>query len=156
MTVVTAKTADRSPTKEAVSLPLPWLLRRVNQRYRSGMAMQLAEAGLGDLPQRGYWVLMAIHRGVREASQLVPEMAISKQAVSKVVETLVASSYLERGPNAADRRRTDLLLTAKGRKAVGVIAAAVAATEETLIAELGSESFLQLRQMLEQLALGKP
>ena len=132
--------------------PLPWLLRRVNQRYRAAVALRLRKAGFGDLPQPGYWALSALAGGAGDASRLVSEMGASKQAVSKLVDALVDAGYVDRKANEADRRRTELHLTARGRKAVGVIEKAVRATEERFATELGTESLAGLVRMLEHLA----
>lgn len=131
---------------------VPWLLRRVNQRYRAAIRQRLAESGLGELPQPGYWALMILARGGTEAGQLMDEMGVGKQAVSKLVDVLVTSGLVIRKPNHADRRRKDLLLSARGRRAAGVIEDAARATEETLIAELGADRFANLVKMLTQLA----
>jgi DNA-binding MarR family transcriptional regulator len=155
MTAV-ARTPAARPSKGKASLPMPWLLRRVNQRYRTETAGRLEEAGLGDLPQPGIWALMAIDSGLGEPNQLVARMGVSKQAVSKLVDRLVAADFLARTPNRADRRRTDLTLTTKGRRAVRVIAVAVRATEQTMVTELGADSFAQLTRMLEQLGRKEP
>jgi DNA-binding MarR family transcriptional regulator len=134
------------------ALPMPWLLRRVNQHYRSAIRAKLTEVGLGDLPQPGYWALTALDRGTRDASHLMIEMGATKQAVSKLVDTLVTAGYIDRKSNEADRRRSDLLLTTKGRKAVSIIVSAVKATERGFIADVGAESFDQLRRALDQLS----
>ena len=42
-----------------------------------------------------------------------------------------------------------LLLTTKGRKAVGIIESAVKATERRFVADVGAESFRQLRQAID-------
>lgn len=128
------------------------MLRRVNQRYRVASRARLAESGLGDLPQPGYWALMVLARGGTEASRLMDEMGVSKQAVSKLVDILVAGGFVDRRPNDDDRRRSDLLLTARGRKAVGVIEDAARSIEEAIVAEIGAESFADLVRMLAQLA----
>jgi DNA-binding MarR family transcriptional regulator len=124
----------------------------VNQQYRSAIRAKLTERGLGDLPQPGFWALAGLARGVHDAGQLMVEMGVTKQAVSKLVETLVTAGYVDRKSNEADRRRSDLLLTAKGRKAVRIIESAVRTTERRFIVEVGAESFGQLRQALDQLA----
>jgi len=131
---------------------MPWLLRRVNQRYRAATADRLAAAGFGALPQPGVWALMAMAAGAGEPGQLTARMGVSKQAVSKLVDRLVDAGYVERRPNPADRRRTDLALSARGRRAVRVVATAVRATERQMAAELGGESFELLRRLLAQLA----
>lgn len=131
---------------------MPWLLRRINQRYRSATASRLAAAGFGDLPQRGYWALTAIGAGAGDASQLVSQMGVSKQAISKLVDVLVASGFVDRETDPIDRRRTALHLTAKGRKAVAVIEQAVKVTEQEFATELGAASFEDLARMLARLA----
>ena len=155
MTSSTSGTRGQGPRDGAAPLPLPWLLRRVNQRYRAGIAERLAAADLGDLPQPGTWALMAI-AGEGEPIQLGTRMGVSKQAVSKLVDRLVAGDFVERTPNRTDRRRTDLTLTTKGRKAVRVITAAVNATEHAIVTELGAEPFADLTRMLAQLAGEEP
>jgi DNA-binding MarR family transcriptional regulator len=152
VTSSTSGTRRQDPGGVSAPLPLPWLLRRVNQRYRAEIAERLAAADLGDLPQPGMWALMAIARGEGEANRLGARMGVSKQAVSKLVDRLVASDFVERTPNRTDRRRTDLALTTKGRKAVRVITAAVDATQGAIVTELGAESFADLTRMLTQLA----
>ena len=133
---------------------MPWLLRRVNQHYRRATASRLAAAGFGDLPQRGYWALTALAGGAGDASQLVSRMGVSKQAISKLVDILVASGFVDREVDRDDRRRTALHLTAKGRKVVAVIEQAVRVTEQEFAKELGAASFEDLVRMLAQLANG--
>jgi DNA-binding MarR family transcriptional regulator len=138
--------------RPATTSLVPWLLRRVNQRYRMAIRAELTARGFGDLPQPGYWAVTALAGGASDASHLIAQMGVTKQAVSKLVETLVASGYIDRRPNHADRRRSDLLLTARGRKAVDIIESAVRATERSFVAEIGDDSFARLRQSLDELA----
>jgi DNA-binding MarR family transcriptional regulator len=131
---------------------MPWLLRWVSQRYRNAITAQLVAAGFEDLPQRGYWALTALAGSTEDASQLVGEMGVTKQAISKLVDMLVASGFIDRDTNPADRRRTVLRLTAKGRKAVAVVEEGVHVTEQEFAAELGAASVEELTRMLGQLA----
>lgn len=138
--------------RDLLLLPLPWLLRSVNRRYLAAIRARLAELDLGELPPRGYWALMALSLGGAGASGLVERMDISKQAVSKVVDLLVESDFVDRRTNDTDRRRTDLLLTAKGHQAVGAIEEVMRTTETAFVAELGSEGFADLVRLLARLA----
>jgi DNA-binding MarR family transcriptional regulator len=124
----------------------------MNQQYRDATATELVEAGFGDIPQRGYWTLMALAAGAGDAGEVVSQMGVTKQAVSKVVDILVASGYLDRRTDPTDRRRTPLALTAKGRKAVAVIEQAVHATEQAFVAEVGTASFDRFTRTLADLA----
>jgi DNA-binding MarR family transcriptional regulator len=152
MTSNGAKSSGSRPEPRAAPAPLPWLLRQTNQRYRAAIKERLAERGFEELPQPGYWALMILAWDSTDASQLIAEMGVSKQAVSKLVDALVNSGFVDRRPNDADRRRTDLLLTAKGRRAAKVIADAARATEENFVTKLGAERFADLVQMLAELA----
>ena len=131
---------------------MPWLLRRVNQRYGRATASRLAAVQFGDLPQRGYWALTALAGGAGDASQLVSQMGVSKQTISRLVDILVESGFVDRQTDPIDRRRTALHLTAKGSKAVAVIDQAVQVTEKESAKELGVASFEDLVRMLAQLA----
>jgi DNA-binding MarR family transcriptional regulator len=132
--------------------PLPWLLRRTNQRYRAAIRERLATSGVEGIPQPGYWALTTLARGGSDASQLITEMGVSKQAISKLVDALVAAGFVARRPNRTDRRRTDLLLTAKGQRAAAVIMDAVAATQDAFVTELGAERYATLMELLTELA----
>lgn len=131
---------------------VPWLLRRLNQQYRDATAGELVEAGFGDIPQRGYWALMALAAGAGDAGEVVNQMGVTKQAVSKIVDILVASDYIDRRTDPFDRRRTPLALTVKGRKAVAVIERAVRATEQAFVADVGTASFDRFTRTLADLA----
>jgi DNA-binding MarR family transcriptional regulator len=146
------RASGRRPPTDVGVLPLPWLLRRVNQRYRVEIRAHLRRAGLSDLPQPGFWALMALARGTRDASRLVSEMGVSKQAVSKLVDNLVVGGFVERKPSGVDRRKSDLLLTPKGTKAVAIMATALGATERAFADELGAARLAELHGMLERLA----
>lgn len=152
MTSGRAESPGLGPQPGGAPTPLPWLLRRTNQRYRAAISRRLAERGFEELPQPGYWALMILARGGTDASRLIGEMGISKQAVSKLVDALVNGGFVDRTPNDADRRRTDLLLSAKGRRAAEVIADAARVTEEAFVKELGTKRFADLVQTLAQLA----
>ena len=65
-------------------------------------------------------------------------MGISKQAVSKLVDQLVDSDYVERLANLADRRRVVLRLTTKGRGAADALRAATDRTDQALVADTAS------------------
>lgn len=146
--------AGANQRRDRVAAPpsLPWLLRRVNQHYRSAIRESLEGVGVEELPQPGYWALMVLARGGTDAGDLRDEMDVSKQAVSKLVEALVAAGFIARKPNASDRRRSELSLTAKGRKAARVIAESVQRTEESFANEIGSKRFANLLHMLARLA----
>jgi DNA-binding MarR family transcriptional regulator len=142
--------------RPASELPTPWLLRRASQRYRDDLRRAIARAGHRDLPQQGFWALDRLASGGCDAVQLALDLGITKQAVSRLVEQLVAAGYVERRPNSADRRRVSLALTAKGDRAAGVLRSATDETDRSVIDRLGNRGLDQLRGLLAKVADGQP
>jgi DNA-binding MarR family transcriptional regulator len=132
---------------------LSWLLRRTVRRYASPVAAALADAGFADLPQRGVWAVSALAQSKPGLSgrDLVARMGISKQAISQLVESLVALGYVARRPAADDRRRTLLHLTARGRGAARVIDETVARIEAGMAETLGEDGLRELHRALAEL-----
>ena len=157
--MVTMKRRDTAAAAPGVGSPpvvVPWLLRRTNQRYRAAVRARLYEQGLTRLPQSGYWALTVLGTGGTDARHLMGELGVSKQAVSKLVDALVRDGYVERRPHPTDRRRTDLVLSASGRRAADAITDAVRATDTAFARELGAERFAELVDLLTALAQGAP
>jgi DNA-binding MarR family transcriptional regulator len=125
-----------------------WLLRRVNQRYRGAIGSAVAGDGFDDLPQQAWWVVDALADQEQDASQLVALMGVSRQAVSKLVETLVAGGYLVRRPDERDRRRVRLGLTEKGGRAARAVRRAVDQVDARLADDLPPGGLEQLRDLL--------
>jgi DNA-binding MarR family transcriptional regulator len=131
---------------------LNWLLRRAVRRYRAPVTGALEQGGFSDLPQQGIWAVSALAQSSPGLSgrDLVARMGISKQAVSQLIETLVAADYVARHPSPEDRRRTLLRLTSRGRRAARVIDEAVAAMEAEMLENIGRDALSQLyRSLLE-------
>ncbi len=147
--------SDGAPDGSGAGTPTPWLLRRASQRYRDELRAAVGEAGYSDLPQPGFWALDALATSDRDASQLVSQMGISKQAVSKLVDQLVESGYIERLADPSDRRRVVLRLTRRGRKAAGVLRAATDKVDQSLVRRHGTDSLANLRRLLGEMVEGQ-
>jgi DNA-binding MarR family transcriptional regulator len=126
----------------------PWLLRRANRRYRQAIRAGLSKAGFNELPPEGWWALDALAHGEPDATALVTVMGTSRQAASKLVETLVAAGYVSRGADEGDRRRVRLTLTTRGRRAATSLARTVAQVDAELAAEIGPERLELVRAVL--------
>jgi DNA-binding MarR family transcriptional regulator len=66
-----------------------------------------------------YLVLQAVESGEVVGAELARRAAVSPAAVSQVLGALEASGLLARQRAAADRRRQPIVLTARGREALG-------------------------------------
>jgi DNA-binding MarR family transcriptional regulator len=81
---------------------------------------RLAEIALGEteLSFTQYRILQHLQLGRTMQSDLAFHLAVSKQSVTRLVDTLVAKRYLTRKVDPLDRRRVIHAITAKGERAL--------------------------------------
>lgn len=118
-------------------IPLPQLMREARDVYRDAVLRALAAAGCDDLPRNGALVLADVgQRGSDPAfssqADVVTALGLSKQAASQLIDTLVLREYLERRSDPVDRRRMEVRLTDRGRRAAIAIRTAVDEIEAAL------------------------
>jgi DNA-binding MarR family transcriptional regulator len=126
-------------------LGVPGLLRLARFAYRNAVRGAFAEAGFDDMPRNGAYLLARVYDGRYAAADLTRGLGISKQAVSQLVDTMVMRGYLERRPDADDRRRMQLTLTPRGEEAATVSWQAATRTDEELERRLSADGVAALR-----------
>lgn len=130
--------------------PLPVLLQSGLATYRRRVQAQLAAAGHDDLPRGGPFALGVIAGG-GAAGDVIRQLGLSKQGASKLIDTLVTRGYLERTPDANDRRRFALELTEHGRAAVRIVRAAVRSIDAELAGAVSARDLAGLAKALSAL-----
>lgn len=93
----------------------------------------LGELGLS-LPQ--YRVLSVLSGGSAAATAVADHLAVSRPNVTVIVDGLVERGWVERRPDAADRRRVSHALTDSGRAALGAADDAIEARLGGILAHL--------------------
>jgi DNA-binding MarR family transcriptional regulator len=130
----------------AVFESLPVLLRTARRTYAAAIRAELNAAGFGDLPRlNGQYVIRAMAHGNPPLSEIARELAVSKQAASKLIDLLVVRGFLERAADPADRRRITLTLTDRGRAAAEVIEAGTNHVDDALAARLSARQIGSFR-----------
>src|SRR5690349_14804108 len=116
------------------------LLRHARYTYATAMRGALEAAGHGDIPKNGLYVVGGLALGAGDAplSVLIRDLHISKQAAGQLVDALVERGYLERAQDPDDRRRQIVSLTARGRAAAEVQAAAAKRIDAQLAERIGA------------------
>ncbi|MFT3866620.1 MAG: MarR family transcriptional regulator [Solirubrobacterales bacterium] len=130
-------------------LALPVLLAEGRTTYGRAIRKGYAEAGFDDIPKLGPRLLGGIFRfggSVGSAGDVARDFGVSKQAASKLIDTLVIRGYLERGVDPEDRRRLTLELTERGRAAAEVSWKATDAVDRALETAVGAAAIRQLRE----------
>jgi DNA-binding MarR family transcriptional regulator len=134
------------------SLGVPGLLRAARGAYRHAVGHAFADAGFEDIPRNGAFVLARTYESSAPLGGLTRQLGISKQAVSQLIDTMVMRGYLERTPDAEDRRRMLITLTPRGEAAAEVSWRAATAVDEELARKLTPEGVAALRAGLKALA----
>ena len=134
------------PTENtADDVVLPALLRAARGAYGHAVRKHLAEGGFDDLPRSGPYVLGGIVNRAGNASDLIRQLRVSKQAASQLVDTLVLRGYLERAVDPEDRRRMTLSVTERGRAAAAAVKAGVEEVDGALLERLEPAGVRALR-----------
>jgi DNA-binding MarR family transcriptional regulator len=130
-------------------LVLPVLLGAGRMTYGRAIRAGYAEAGFDDIPKLGPRLLGGIRRNggsVGSVGNVAKDFGISKQAASKLVDTLVVRGYVERGTDSEDRRLLTLELTERGREAADIGWAATDRIDRELEEAVGAAAIAQMRE----------
>ncbi|MBS1882739.1 MAG: MarR family transcriptional regulator [Actinobacteria bacterium] len=130
-------------------LVLPVLLAEGRATYGRAIRKGYAEAGFDDIPSLGPRLLGGIRRfggSVGSVGDVARDFGVSKQAASKLIDTLVVRGYVERGTDPEDRRRLTLELTERGREAADIGWEATERVDRALERAVGADAVTQMRE----------
>jgi DNA-binding MarR family transcriptional regulator len=118
-------------------VPVPQLMRAARDVYRDAVRRALEDAGCDDLPRNGVLVLTGLDHLTPEPAfspqaDVVASLGLSKQSASQLIDTLVLREYFERRNDPVDRRRMEVRLTDRGRRAATAVHAATDAIDATI------------------------
>lgn len=100
------------------------------------MLARVVEGSLPTMTLPQLRVLLLVARAPERASHLASQAAVSRPALTGVLDGLVEHGWVRRGEVAGDRRGVRLELTAAGRRALGDAERSVAARLDDLLARL--------------------
>lgn len=94
------------------------------------------------------FVLLAARDGPTTSSELAELMGTTKQAASKLVDTMVTTGYVRRGVGAPDGRQRPIELSPRGRELLATVEGIYGDLEEDWAAALGGAEVQRLRDDL--------
>jgi DNA-binding MarR family transcriptional regulator len=136
-----------------VSESAPPLARLFAMAYRQlvdGLHERLAERGWADVRPAFGFVLLALRAGPASLRDLPEALGTSKQAVSKLVDAMVAAGYVDRATDPADARSKRVQLSARGRKLLAAVEEIYGELEGGWSDVLGTDRLARLRSDLEE------
>jgi DNA-binding MarR family transcriptional regulator len=124
-------------------IPYRWLENRVVEA--------LARAGYADITAAQMKIVQRIGPDGTRLTELAEQAQVTKQTAGFLVDQLEKSGWVERVPDPSDKRARLVRVAARGKEALPVAAAAVAAVEAEWTAHLGKQRMAQLRSILGDL-----
>lgn len=127
---------------------LGYWLRQLSNHVSQGFARKLAARDV----TVAEWGLMRVLYGREPTSpsQLASEMGLTRGAVTRLADRLIAKSFVLREASEEDRRAQTLRLTARGAKFVPELAALADRNEAECFGHLSADERRAFRRMLEE------
>jgi DNA-binding MarR family transcriptional regulator len=110
-----------------------------------GLHERLRDRGWTDVRPAFGFVLLAVRHQSATSTQLAALMGTTKQAASKLIDTMTAAGYVERGVAADDGRQRPVSLTRRGRELLGAVEEIYAELETGWAGALGAGGLERLR-----------
>jgi DNA-binding MarR family transcriptional regulator len=129
-------------------VPLARLFAMAYRLLVDGLHERLPERGWTDVRPAFGFVLLALRPGPTALRDLPAVLGTSKQAVSKLVEAMVAAGYVERAGDPADARAKLVQLSARGRALLAEVEDIWRDLEEGWARTLGGARLAGLREDL--------
>lgn len=128
--------------------PSPPLARLFAMAYRmliDDLHGALRARGWTDVRPAFGFVLLAARSRPTTATELAALMGTTKQAASKLVDTMVAAGYVERTDDVADARQRAVALTRRGRSLLATVEEVYVELERGWAAVIGAARVERLR-----------
>ena len=137
----------------------PPLARLFAIAYRSlidGLHERLRDRGWTDVRPAFGFVLLAASSGPTTSTELAATMGTTKQAASKLIDTMEDAGYVRREVGSDDLRSRPVVLTPRGRRLLGAVEEIYIELEETWADVIGATRLRQMRRdLVRVLASGK-
>jgi DNA-binding MarR family transcriptional regulator len=127
------------------SVPLARLFAIGYRSLVDGLHEELPRRGWPDVRPAFGFVLLALRDSPASLRDLPGMLGTSKQAVSKLVEAMVAAGYVERDADPDDARAKRVQLSDRGRQLLAAVEVVYAELERNWAAALGEERLQALR-----------
>ena len=128
---------DRPPLARLFAIAYRALIEELHERLRAGGWHELR-------PAYGF-VLLAARDGPTTSTALAALMGTTKQAASKLVDSMEHTGYVRRRAGTADARQRPVELTARGRRLLATVESIYAELEARWADVIGTDHVERLR-----------
>jgi DNA-binding MarR family transcriptional regulator len=133
---------------ELPAVPLARLFAMAGRYLVERLHQRLAERGWPDIPPATGYVLLAARTGPTTGGEIAQLMRTSKQAASKLLDTMERRGFVERGAAGADGRMKSVVLTDQGRALLAAVEDIYIELESDWAALMGHDTLELIRTSL--------
>jgi hypothetical protein len=133
-------------TESPDEVVLPALLRAARGAYGNAVRQELTDAGFGDLPRNGAFVISGMANWGGNATDLLDELGKNsrgRERTGRLLDALAETGYVTRGVDASGQPTIEV--TDRGRAAATCVRAAVTSVDAELAAAISAEQMAGLR-----------
>jgi DNA-binding MarR family transcriptional regulator len=142
-------------TASPAEVPLARLFAIAYRLLVDGLHERLRGRGWSDVRPAFGFVLLAARDAPTTTTELAALMGTTKQAASKLVETMVASGYVRRAVGADDARQRPVQLTARGRKLLAAVEEIYLELEQEWAGIIGGANLRRIRTDLTRVLVAE-
>lgn len=139
------------PERTAIAWEIRKFYALATRSVETRLLQRLAEAGIQDIRPAHFKVFEFLPSDGARLTDLAQHAQATKQAISYLVDDLVALGYLERIPDPSDGRASLIRRSARGVQAEAIAVSAVDEKDAEWRDALGSEQYAQLARILATL-----
>lgn len=132
---------------------LPIALLRAREAVMAPIRVMLSESGISEQKWRVIRVLEEV--GPMEQTTLAKEACLLLPSLTRMLQSMEEEGLLSRAPDASDRRKSIVRITAVGLKVLADHSSSSAAIAAELEARFGAEKLETLLDLLDELTVEK-
>jgi len=126
-------------------VPIARLLAMAYRQLMDDLHDRLRAQGWDDVRPAFGFVLLAARTEPTTATAIAALMGTTKQAASKLIDSMAAAGYVRRSVGAADARRREVELSERGRRLLDAVEAIYAELEAEWASVIGERGLARLR-----------
>ncbi|MCX6119227.1 MAG: MarR family transcriptional regulator [Proteobacteria bacterium] len=131
--------------------PLARFMISLFNLFENDLMASLSKENIIDVTRSDFNVLRYVDPSGSTVSQLAQYAGVSKQAISKQVDSLIRRGYLRKMSDAIDGRQVNIVFTRKGETLIGSSINIIAKIEARFERKLGSTAYRRLKSDLSSL-----
>jgi DNA-binding MarR family transcriptional regulator len=134
-------------------VPMARLLAMAYRQLIDGLHTRLRDAGWTDVRPTYGFVLLATRDQATTTTELAALLGVSKQAVSKLIDSMEEGGYVRRSPGVEDARMRHVELVDRGHRLLAAVEQIYGELEAEWAEVIGERAVAQTRRNLTRVVL---